>query len=193
MELVDWIFPYFPNMKKWLGRFYLKFYKWRILGDPPMMPKYVIAVAPHTSNRDFFLGLAVRAATGIKAHFLGKSQLFYPPYGWIFRALGGYPVDRSKHHGMVESVISIFNSKETFSIAISPEGTRKAGNTFRTGFYHIAKGAGVPIIRVGFDYHTKSVIFDEPFVTTDNTDKDLAAIREWFRQFQGYYPEKGVV
>lgn len=180
-------------MRKALGWAYLKFYKWRVLGDAPTMPKYVLAIAPHTSNRDFFLGLAVRAAMELKAIYLGKSELFRPPFGWLFRALGGYPVNRKENQKLVEAVVDIYNSKDQFAIGIAPEGTRKAGRTFKSGFYYIAKEANVPIIRVAFDYHTKSIIFDEPFQMTDDPEADIENIRTWFRQYKGFYPEKGVV
>lgn len=180
-------------MRKALGWAYLKFYKWRVIGRPPQVPKYVMAIAPHTSNRDFFLGLAIRAAMEMQAKYLGKSELFRPPFGWIFRALGGYPVNRKENQGLVEAVIDIFNSKEQFAIGIAPEGTRKAGRTWKSGFYHIAKGAGIPIVKVAFDYHTKSVIFDEPFMPGEDSEKDIEEIRSWFRQYKGFFPEKGIV
>lgn len=180
-------------MRKALGWAYLKFYKWRVLGNPPTMPKYVLAIAPHTSNRDFFLGLAIRAALELKAIYLGKAELFRPPFGWLFKALGGYPVNRKENQNLVEAVVEIFDSNEQFAVGVAPEGTRKAGGTFKTGFYYIAKAAKVPIIRVGFDYHTKSVVFDEPFETTDDPEADIENIRSWFRQYKGFYPEKGVV
>ena len=180
-------------MSKALGWCYLKFYKWQMLGPRPTQPKYVLAIAPHTSNRDFFLGLAIRAYWQLPAKFMGKSQLFRPPYGWIFRALGGYPVNRKPNQNHVEAVAEIFDNHEQFAIGIAPEGTRKAGNTFKTGFYYIAKAANVPIIRVALDYHTKSVIFSEPFYPTDDAEKDIKDIRDWFKPYKGYFPEKGVI
>lgn len=178
--------------QQWLGKLYLKIYKWELLGPRPDLPKYVMAVAPHTSNRDFFLGLAVRAAWRLPAHYMGKAELFRPPFGWLFRALGGYPVNRKPNQKYVDAVIDVFLQHEQFAIAIAPEGTRKAGDSFKTGYYYIAKGAGVPIIRVAFDYHTKRVIFDEPFYPSDDEEADLKAIRDWFKPYQGFFPEKGV-
>ena len=118
---------------------------------PTDVKKYIIAVAPHTSNWDFPVGLAARSVLRIQsAQFLGKSQLFVPPFGWIFRMLGGHPVDRSSSHDMVEQVVKIFAKHENFILAMAPEGTRKKVTKLRTGFYFIAKGAQVPIVPVGF-------------------------------------------
>jgi 1-acyl-sn-glycerol-3-phosphate acyltransferase len=119
----------------------------------PSHKKYVIAVAPHTSWWDFPVGVLARSALHIEhARYLGKSQLFKPPFGWIFRKLGGTPVDRSSSHDMVEQVVKIFNAHDEFVLALAPEGTRQKVQKLRTGFYYIAKGAGVPIVPVGFDF-----------------------------------------
>ena len=140
--------------------FFFWLFGWKIKGSfPEELKKYIIAVAPHTSNWDFPVGLAARSILRIqKARFLGKSQLFTPAYGWFFRALGGYPVERSSSHDMVDQVVTIFNSHEEFILALAPEGTRKKVEKFRTGFYYIAKKANVPIIPVGFDFANKEVV-----------------------------------
>ncbi len=183
---------YLTPMSKKLGLLYLKLFGWQLLGTRPTQPKYVLAIAPHTSNIDFFLGLAVRAAWQLPAKFMGKSQLFRPPFGWLFRWLGGYPVNRKENQNHVEAVVEIFQQHEVFAIGIAPEGTRKASSTFKSGYYYIAKAAGVPIIRVAFDYATHRVIFDEPFYPSDDPEKDLKEIRDWFKPFKGYHPEAGV-
>src|SRR6187402_3414771 len=112
---------------------------WKIVGDfPPELRKYIVAVAPHTSNWDFPLGVMTRSILRMKkARFLGKDSLFKPPFGWFFRSLGGYPVNRSGHHDVVHQVIDIFNSHDDFILALAPEGTRKKVEKLRTGFYFI--------------------------------------------------------
>jgi 1-acyl-sn-glycerol-3-phosphate acyltransferase len=126
---------------------------------------------------------------GTDTKFIGKKSLFKPPFGAVFRALGGYPVDRSKNNNFVDAVVEIFDSKEKFSIALAPEGTRKKVDKIKTGFYYIAKGANIPIILVRFDYANKEVTFSDPFYTTDNKEADLKFIDDHFRGTLGKIPE----
>lgn len=159
----------------------------------PKPSKYIIIVAPHTSNWDFPLGIMVRSIMGInKTKFLGKSQLFKFPYGFFFRSMGGYPVVRTKDNNLVDDVVEIFNSKDTFSISLAPEGTRSKVKRFKTGFYHIAKKANVPIYLVGFDYALKKIVIENPFYPTDNTLADFKHIIQFFSSITGKRPELGV-
>ena len=127
---------------------------WKIRGKFPYhLKKCVVIVAPHTSSWDFFLGLAVRSKLRLGfIHFLGKKELFDGPFGFLFRWLGGIPVDRFSSHNMVDQVVQKFKSEESFSLVLSPEGTRKKVERLRTGFYNIAQQAGVPLVMVGFDF-----------------------------------------
>ena len=159
---------------------------------PQDLPKYIIVVAPHTSNKDFFIGLAVRSILQFKSYYLAKSQLFKPPFFFIFRWLGGYPVDRSKFNRLVEAVVDIFNSKEVFSIAIAPEGTRKKVKKLKTGFYRISRKANVPIILMGFDYGNRKIRVSPPFLPTDNVHADFKKIIDFFSECKGVIPENGV-
>ena len=108
------------------------------------------------------------------------------------RALGGYPVDRSKNNNLVDSVVEIFNEKERFAIALAPEGTRKKVKRFRSGFYHIAAKAGIPIVMVGFDFKRKLVEIQEPFNTTGNFEDDMNVIWSYFAGVAGKNPDLGV-
>jgi len=167
---------------------------WRINGHfPPEIKKYIIAVAPHTSNWDFLVGVAARSILRLRnARYLGKSQLFKPPFGWFFRWIGGYPVDRSKSHDMVEQVASIFNGHEEFVLAIAPEGTRKKVDKLKTGFYYIAKKAEVPIIPTGFDYKLRQIVIGEPVYATGDFDLDMQRLMAFYRQVTGKNPELGI-
>lgn len=166
---------------------------WKTVGKMPDIPKFIIAVAPHTSNWDFPVGLAARSILRIRnAQFLGKSQLFKPPFGWFFRWLGGHPVERSSSHDMVEQVVKIFNQHEKFILALAPEGTRKKVTKLRTGFYYIAKGAKVPIVPVGFDFAKRQVIIQEPFYPTENTEQDMETLLRFYRSVKGKNPELGL-
>lgn len=167
---------------------------WKTRGSfPPELKKYIIAVAPHTSNWDFLVGVAARSILRIRnAKFLGKSPLFKQPFGWFFRSLGGYPVDRSKSHDMVEQVATIFKSHDRFVLAIAPEGTRKKVEKLKTGFYYIAKSANVPIVPVGFDYKKREVIVSDPVYLTDNFEVDMEKLLAFYRSIGGKNPELGI-
>lgn len=172
---------------------YFKLWGWKVIGDfPKQLRKYILVVAPHTSNWDFPLGLLLRNIRGVDAKFIGKSSLFKAPFGWIFRALGGYPVDRSKSNNYVDAVVDIFNSKEDFILTITPEGTRKRVDEFKTGFYYIALGAKVPLVMVIIDFANKTVSFTEPFYPTGNKEADFEVILNHFRGVKGKNPEDGI-
>ena len=157
------------------------------------LPKSIFIVAPHTHSFDFFLGLAIRKKLHFEfVHFLGKSELFWPPLSWFLRYLGAYPVDRHNKHNMVDQVVAIFNKKERFHLALSPEGTRKKVTKLKSGFYHIAKNANIPIVMVGFDFAKRTVVFAEPFFASTDEKGDKYKIVQFFKQFKGYIPENGI-
>jgi 1-acyl-sn-glycerol-3-phosphate acyltransferase len=167
---------------------------WKVEGNfPHHIKKYIVAVAPHTSNWDFPLGVMARSILRIqKARFLGKHSLFRPPFGWFFRSLGGYPVDRSGSHDVVQQVVDIFNAHEDFILALAPEGTRKKVDKLRTGFYYIAKGAGVPIVPVGFDFSTRRVVIGSPMLPSHDFNKDMNLLLTFYRKMKGRNPELGL-
>ncbi len=171
-----------------------KAFGWKVNGDFPRdLKKYIAAVAPHTSNWDFLLGVATRSILRMQnARFLGKDALFKPPLGWLFRYLGGYPVNRSRNSDMVEQVAAIFDREEHFILAIAPEGTRKKVDKLRTGFYYIAKKAGVPIIPCGFDYQKKEVIIGKPFYPSNDVQLDIELLTSFYRNIKGKNPELGI-
>ncbi len=166
---------------------------WKIIGKKSDYKKFVMVVAPHTSNWDFMIGLWARSSLKLNAWFIGKKELFVWPFGYLFHGLGGYPVDRKKHTHLVDQIVDIFNSREEFNITISPEGTRKYSPDWKKGFYHIAMKAGVPIQMVAFDYFTKQVVLAEPFFPSGDINKDLEMMKTFFRQYKGRFPEKGVL
>jgi len=167
---------------------------WKIEGKFHFeLPKTIIIVAPHTHYFDFFVGLAIRKKMHFEfVNFLGKSELFWPPLSWLLRYLGAYPVDRHQQHNMVDQVVALFNKKVRFHLALSPEGTRKKVTKLRSGFYHIAKNANVPIVMVGLDYASRKVIFAEPFFVSEDEKADKYKIVQFFKDFQGYIPNLGI-
>lgn len=159
---------------------------WKIEGDVPRdIHKYIIAVAPHTSNWDFPIGVAVRSIKRFKSNFLGKKELFQPPFGWLFRLLGGYPVDRQHKSNLVEQVIEIATKNDHFVIALAPEGTRKSVSKWKTGFYQIAYGANIPIVFCSLDYSKKLVYFHIPFYPTGDFVADAPKMASYFKGVQG--------
>ena len=159
----------------------------------PNLKKLVFIAAPHTSNWDFAVGMLARKILGLEyVKFIAKDQLFRFPLGYIFRWLGGYPVDRSKHNNLVDAVVELYDSKERFAIAIAPEGTRSRATRLKTGFYHIARLAKVPIVMVGINFKTKVITFCEPFHPSGDQQADFERILAFFRTQVGKYPELGI-
>jgi 1-acyl-sn-glycerol-3-phosphate acyltransferase len=170
---------------------YWKFFGWKLSGIfPHQYKKIVLAVAPHTHWVDVMTGFAARQQMGIEhAKFLAKKELFVWPLGWVLRKMGGTPVDRFAKQGMVDQVVEIFNANETFMLGLSPEGTRKRVDKLRTGFYHIAKKAGVPIVPVGFDYKNKLVVIGDALFPGDDEAADLKKIIAFYAAMTGKKPE----
>jgi 1-acyl-sn-glycerol-3-phosphate acyltransferase len=176
-----------------ISQFILRIAGWKITGwNPNDLKKYLIIVIPHTSNWDFPVGLLIRSA--LKAYhlkFLGKKSLFRPPYGWIFRALGGYPVDRSKSTNLVDAVVHTFDQTDELVVTLAPEGTRSKVDRLKTGFYYIALGAKIPIVMVQFDYGKKVCHWSEPFYPSGDKEADFKFIDDFFRGVKGKNPEQG--
>jgi len=168
---------------------YFKLLGWRLIGEFPKVAKGVIIVVPHTSWVDFFLGLLVRRVLNEEINFIAKKSLFKFPFGWYFRWMGGAPIDRSKNNDTVSAIAGIFNEKEIFRLALSPEGTRRKVKEWKTGFYYIAKAANVPIIMVTFDYRNKQIEISKPHCTTKDKEKDFKLYKSFFKGVIGKVPE----
>jgi 1-acyl-sn-glycerol-3-phosphate acyltransferase len=149
-------------------------------------------VAPHTSNWDFVVGIAARSILKLEIKYVAKKELFKFPFGWIFKKLGGYPVDRSKTTNFVDAVSNLFKTHEYFSICFTPEGTRKYTPKWKTGFYYIALQAGIPVVMVGFNYADKLVQVEPAFYLSGDIDKDIAHMMDYYRKVPGKIPEKGI-
>lgn len=173
---------------------FLQMQGWKIHGEFPYhLKKCVIAVGPHTSAWDFVVGLAVRSKLKLyHLNFLGKAELFKGRFGFFFRRLGGFPVDRFSNNNVVDQVAEQFKIRDQFLLALSPEGTRKKVDKLRTGFYHIALKAGVPIVLAGLDFGRKEISFSEPFLPTGNMEEDFKKIIHFFADKEGKIPEYGL-
>jgi len=177
-------------MRQAIAKFILRIWGFKITGDyPHHIPKKIIAAVPHTSNWDFPIGLLLRSALKTRIDFVGKDSLFKPPFGWIFKAMGGVPIDRSKSNNFVDGTVNIINEREFFTLNIAPEGKRKKVEKLKTGFYYIALKAEIPIILCKFDWGNKIIDFRDPFYPTGNIDEDMKIIDDYFRGTKGYHPE----
>src|SRR5215213_7730176 len=168
-----------------IGRTMMRLGGWRFEGTLANEPKFVMIIAPHTSNWDFIVGLWAYFALGFKGSFLGKHTIFRWPLGVFMRWLGGIPVDRSVSRDRVSESIDVFNANEKMVLIIAPEGTRKFVPDWKTGFYHVADGARVPIVPVAFDFENKVIRILPPFRTTGNRDVDISALKAMYRGIKG--------
>lgn len=172
-----------------LGRACLSSLGWRIEGSLPDVPKCVVILAPHTSNWDFVLALSTILALGIRVEWLGKDSIFRAPFRPLLGWLGGIPVDRHAAAEVVESTVAQVRARERIFLGLSPEGTRRKVERWKSGFYRIAHGAGIPILPVSLDYRIKVVDLASVFVPTGDYEADLTAIQSRFDKAMALYPD----
>ena len=171
-----------------LGRLMMRALGWKIAGNFPAEPKFVIAWAPHTSYHDWFVGVACMLALRIQSSWMAAHGFFWWPLSLLMKRLGGIPINRNRSHNVVAQMIDYFNSRDQLILAISPEGKRKKVEKWKTGFYHIATGANVPILLMSLDYATRTLTLGPTFTATDNAESDMATIQSHFRKFTARYP-----
>jgi len=175
-----------PNrLARWFGRTLLRLGGWRMVGSFPDLPKVVLIGAPHSSNWDGVWGFAAKLALGLDIRILGKHQLFWWPLGPLLRRLGVIAVNRSAPQGVVEQLAARFADSERFWLGIAPEGTRKPVERWKTGFWKIARAARVPVLPAYFHYPERVIGIGPPFHPSDDLAADLAALRAWYRPWQG--------
>jgi 1-acyl-sn-glycerol-3-phosphate acyltransferase len=147
-----------------------------------------VIAAPHTSNWDFVLGLAAAKAIDLQPNWIGKHTLFRRPFAWLFRAMGGIPVRRGEGHNYIEQLAKMFAQSDRLVLGMAPEGTRSKTDHWKTGFYYIAHGAGVPVLMAYFDYPRKRVGITGKLDPSDDIDADFALIREFYADRRGKNP-----
>lgn len=173
-------------MQQFAKFIYFKLLGWKLNGEfPGELKKFVIIVVPHTSWWDFLLGLLVRKVWNEEINYIGKKSLFDSPFGWFFKWTGGAPIDRSKTNDTVKATAQIFSEREKFRLSLSPEGTRKKVEKWKTGFYFISKTAAVPIVLVAFDYGKKEIKISIPQYPTDNQEADFKKYHSFFDGVEG--------
>lgn len=168
-----------------LARSTLALFGWRIEGEFPNLPKMILVGAPHTSNWDMVLGMVVIWALGLEMFWTAKKSLFRWPHGGFMRWLGGVPVNREVSEGLVGQTVAEYNRRDKFLLTVLPSGTRARGAQWKTGFYHIATGAGTPILPVKFDYGRKVLSFGSLFHPTGDVVADVAKLHAHFVGTQG--------
>jgi 1-acyl-sn-glycerol-3-phosphate acyltransferase len=179
---------------RWLSYRVFKGLGWRIEGVIPDLPKMVIIGAPHTSNWDFFLFLAVIHHFHLKVRFLGKHTLFRWPFGFMFRAVGGIPVDRNRSGGIIGQVKREFDSEVRMTLVIAPEGTRSAAPQWKSGFVKIAEELHVPVVPAGVDSASKTVTIGPPLTVDGDRKGFMDRLRAFYADKNGVDPSgKGPV
>lgn len=183
----------------WLSRVFRKtlvgIYKrngWRAHGVVPEPRKFVLIAAPHTSNWDFVYFLGLTDELGIKPHFMAKTSLFRWPFTNFMLDMGGVPVDRSSNKNYVQQMIDEFKCRKEFMLTIAPEGTRGTVKAWKTGFYHIAMGAGVPLVVGMMDYPSKSGGLGPAIWPTGDYVADMKKIAEIYAKVTPKHPAKGM-
>lgn len=174
-----------------LGRAVLRMLGWKVTGAFPAEPKLVVVAAPHTSNWDFIIGAAGIMAVGIRANFLMKKEVFIWPLSRFFSWLGAIPLDRSARENRVDQIAEIYRQRDKLWLGITPEGTRKKVDSWKTGFIHIAQKANVPVLLVAWDYSKKEFRLDRVWHCSGDVDADVKAIRDYARErFVGRHPSQ---
>lgn len=159
----------------------------------PHPDKYIICLAPHTSNWDFVIGQLYARAEGIKINYMMKKEWFFWPLGPIFRHTGGIPVYREKNMSMTDTLSKIAMKEKEFKLCITPEGTRKPTAEWKRGFYYIALNAGIPILLYATDFETKTIRCTKSFTPTGDYHTDIVEIKEYYKGTKGKKPENFII
>lgn len=151
--------------------------------------KYIICMAPHTSNWDFLIGQLFMRAKNEKSNFLMKKEWFFWPLGPLFKRMGGIPVYRSKHTSMTDNLADIAEKSHAFKLCVTPEGTRSFNPEWKKGFYYIAMKAQIPVLLYGVDYEKKLVECTKSFIPTGNVEEEMREVKLYFKDYKGKKPE----
>lgn len=181
--------PLANKLQSFIGLCFLKLTGWEAVGNVPDTPKFVMLMAPHTSNWDFLFILAILYVLGIKFFWFGKKEIFRWPFRNLAKWLGGIPVDRSLKQNMVQQIGETIKSREQFVVGISPEGTRSIAKYWKTGFYYIACQAQIPIVFAFLDYGRKIGGLGPILDPTGNIEVDMETIRHFYSGITAKYPD----
>ena len=177
------------TVMRWISLIGLRLTGWKCEGERPEAPKYVLVAAPHTSNWDWVVFMAMVFAYRARLYYMVKDNLFRGIKGPIFRWLGGIPIDRSRNTGVVDQMVEQFNKADRLELAIPVEGTRRPVEKWKTGFYHVAHKAQVPIVMGYLDFGNKVGGFGPAFMPSGDIEKDIVICQEFYGGMQGKNPE----
>lgn len=172
-------------LKGWMG--------YKVDVTIPQPKKYIIALAPHTTNWDFVLGILYSRAYGFKCDFMMKKSWFVWPLGYIMKALGGIPVERSKKMSLTDQLANAANEREEFHLCITPEGTRKPVTEWKKGFYYIALKANLPILLYAIDYKEKVIRCTKSIIPNGDIEAQMQEIKAYYQGVQGKYPQNFLI
>lgn len=182
--------PLLTGLFRCITRILLRVSGWRVQGPFPNIPKFILLGAPHTSNWDFILMLALGFSLQARFQFMGKAELFRTPLGWFFRWCGGIPVERNKSVGLVEQMVMLIQHHERIILTIAPEGTRDKVTEWKTGFYYIARKAGIPLVLGFVDGRKKTIGIGPTYHLTDDMQSDMKAIQSFYSGMVGIRPHR---
>ncbi|MET3117175.1 1-acyl-sn-glycerol-3-phosphate acyltransferase [Undibacterium sp. GrIS 1.8] len=182
--------PIINTLMRWVSLLILRLIGWKVEGITPTTPKYVLIAAPHTSNWDFPVTLLVCFALRLNVYWMGKASLFPPVVGGVMRWLGGIPVDRTRTGNLVQSTVEAFQNTSSLTVIVPPEGTRGNVSHWKTGFYYIAQGAGVPIALGYLDFKRKVGGIGRMFELSGDITVDMAEIQRFYAGITGKNPRQ---
>ncbi len=163
---------------------------WKLHITEELPEKFIVCLAPHTSNWDFVIGQLFMRSQGLHINFLMKAEWFFWPLGPIFRRMGGIPVVRSKHTSMTDALAETARSSNTFRLCVTPEGTRSANPEWKRGFYFIAQKADIPILLFGADYERRLIECTKTLRPSGDVDEEMRQVKLYFKDYKGKKPEK---
>lgn len=181
--------PILSTVLNLIARAIVKVIGWNLVGEVPEKRRFVLIGAPHTSNWDFILMLLAMLILRMEVHWMGKDSLFPFPFRGFMKWLGGIPIDRSSNHNTVDQMIMHFAEHDELIVLVPPEGTRSKVEKWKTGFYHIANGADVPILLGFIDAGKKEMGFGPVYSPSGDIEKDMPEIRAFYSTKQAIYPE----
>jgi 1-acyl-sn-glycerol-3-phosphate acyltransferase len=177
-------------MGKLVARWFLRLSGWRLEGEKPQERRFVLVAAPHTSNWDFAYLIALAAISDLKISWMGKHVLFRPPLGWLMRRVGGIPIVRHRHRDTVSHMATAFEESESLALVVAVEGTRGYVPHWKSGFYHIARAAKVPIVLGYLDYARRRGGFGPVLNVSEDIGRVMDGIRSFYADKVGKYPDQ---
>lgn len=163
---------------------------WKTIITVEHPSKYIICLAPHTSNWDFVIGQLFGLAERRTTNFLMKKEWFFWPLGPLFRRLGGIPVYRDRNTSMTDTLAQAAKERKDFCLCITPEGTRSLNPDWKKGFYYIALKAGIPILLYALDFEHKEIRCTRSIMPSGDIDADMREIKLYFKDIKGKNPEQ---